>query len=201
MILDNAYQRFKKFSTKWRAINFLPFLKLLAKLKMTPNKITVFRLFFVLPLAYCFYAGNLLGVLIWYLIFWFLDLIDGALARYLKIQSDKGRFLDSVVDNFMYCFLILGFIYLAAVKVWLLACNIVLELFAQLLATIYKRAGQPSDWLINVQPDLPYFKTLAHTALLLYFFNINILLPAFWFINIVLTITALYYFIKILQRK
>jgi len=201
MFLDKAYQRFKKFSTKWRALNFLPLLKLLAKLKITPNQITVFRLFFVLPLAYCFYAGNLLGVLIWYLIFWALDLIDGALARYLKIQSDKGRFLDSVIDNFMYAWLILGFIYLGAVKVWLLAYNIVLELFAQLLATIYKRAGQPSDWLINVQPDLPYFKTLSHTALLLYFFGYNILLPAFWLINILLTFSALYYLIKILQKR
>ncbi|MFC1598521.1 CDP-alcohol phosphatidyltransferase family protein [Patescibacteria group bacterium] len=201
MFLDAAYQKFKKFSSKWRAINFLPLLKLLARLKITPNKITAFRLLFALPIIYCFYVGNLLGVLIFYLIFWFLDLVDGSLARYLKLQSDKGRFLDSVVDNFMYVFLVLGFIYLGAVKVCLLAYNIIFELFAQLLATIAKKANQPSDWVINVQPDLPYFKSLAHAALLLYFFGYDILLPAFVLINCLLTITAIYYFVKILKSN
>ena len=200
MGFERSYQKFKKFTYKWRAINFLPLLKLLAKSKITPNKITSFRLLFIFPLAYYFYLENLWGVLIFYLLFWFLDLIDGALARYLHVQSDKGRFLDSVVDNFMYSFLILGFIYLEVAWTWLLAYNILIELTVQLLATIKKRVGQPSDWLISVTPNLPYFKSLAHVALIIYLVGYNILNPVFLILNIWLTITSLYYFWAIRKK-
>ncbi len=200
MGFEKSYQKFKKLSYKWRAIIFLPLLKLLAKLKITPNKITSFRLLFVFPLACYFYLENLWGVLVLYLLFWFLDLIDGALARYLNIQSDKGRFLDSVVDNFMYAFVIVGFIYLQAALAWLLAYNILIELVTQLLATIKKRAGQPSDWLISVTPDIPYFKTIAHVALISYLVSFNILNPVFLVLNVWLTVTSLYYFWAIRKK-
>ncbi|HDQ23139.1 MAG TPA: CDP-alcohol phosphatidyltransferase family protein [Candidatus Uhrbacteria bacterium] len=194
------YQNFKKNSYDFRAKYFKPFLKILARLKITPNKITISRLVFVFPLAYYFYLGNLFGVLIFYLLFWLLDLVDGALARYLGLQSDKGRFLDSVVDNFMYAVLILGFIYIEAVWAWLLAANILLEFMVQLLATIKKKINTPSDWLINVQPDAPYFKSAAHLALLAYFFGYNFLNPFFVFLNGWLAITAFYYFL-IIEKK
>lgn len=200
MGFGNWYTNFKKDSQDWRAKYFRPILKLLVKLKVTPNKLTTFRLIFVFPLAYYFYLNNLWGVLVVYLLFWLLDLFDGALARYLNTQNDKGRFFDSVVDNFMYGFLILGFIYLQAAWVWLLAYNILLELTVQVLATIKKRAGQPSDWLIKVTPDAPYFKTLAHAGLFLFFLGYDYLNIIFIVLNIWLTLTAFYYFVAI-QKK
>jgi phosphatidylglycerophosphate synthase len=200
MGFNNWYKNFKKDSINWRAKYFRSVLKLMAKLKITPNGITCFRLLFIFPLAYCFYLENLWGVLVFYLLFWLFDLLDGALARYLNIQSDKGRFLDSVVDNFMYAFLILGFIYLESAIVWLLAYNILIEITAQVLATIKKRAGQPSDWLIKVTPDIPYFKSLAHLLLILYLFNLDILNIGFVFLNIWLTVTVFYYF-KSIKKK
>jgi len=201
MSFSNWYTKYKKDSYKWRAKYFAPVLKLLTKLGCTANKVTVFRLIFVLPIAYCFYIEYLWAVLFFYLIFWLLDLVDGSLARYQQKEHDKGRFLDSVVDNFMYSFAIIGFIYLESAIVWLLAANILLELTAQILATIKKRRGQPSDWLISVTPDIPYFKSLAHAGLLLFVFGINILNPLFIFLNIWLSLTALYYFCKIRKQQ
>jgi phosphatidylglycerophosphate synthase len=197
MSFNKWYINFKTKSIAWRSKYFKPFLKLLVKLKITPNGLTVFRLLFVFPLTYYFYLGNLWGVLIVYLLFWLLDLFDGSLARYLNKQNDKGRFIDSVVDNFMYAFLILGFIYIGSGIVWLLAYNILIEITAQILATIKKRAGQPSDWIISVTPDIPYFKSLAHLFLILFLFEINIINPGFAFLNIWLSLTALYYLWKI----
>jgi len=134
------------------------------------------------------------------LFFWLVDLLDGSLARYLNSQNDKGRFLDSLVDNFMYACLILGFIYLQVAFAWLLALNILLELIVQLLCTIKKREKEPSDWLINAQADLPYFKTIAHAALIIYLFGCNILNPVFLLLNILLMITSLYYYFIIKER-
>jgi len=200
MILSDWYEKYKKFSILFRAKYFKPILRLLAILKITPNQITIFRLIFIAPIAYYFFIENLTGVLIFYLLFWLLDLVDGALARYLGLQSDKGRFLDSVVDNFMYAVLILGFIYIEAAWAWLLAANILLEFMVQLLATIKKKLNTPSDWLINVQPDAPYFKSAAHLALLAYFFGYNFLNPFFVFLNGWLAITVFYYFL-IIEKK
>lgn len=201
MFLDKSYQNFKKKSYVWRAKYFKPVLKLLARIKITPNKITSFRLIFVLPIVFYFYHGNLLGVLIFYLIFWTLDLVDGALARYLQTSNDKGRFLDSVVDNFMYAVLILGFIYLNVAPAWLLAYNIAIELFVQMLATIKKRYGQKSDWLISVTPDLPWFKSISHAVLLIYFFGFDYLTPVYYILNIGLTVTALHFYFLIRKTK
>jgi len=194
------YKNFKKNSINWRAKYFKPILKLLVKIKVTPNGITCFRLLFIFPLAYCFYANNLWGVLIFYLLFWILDLFDGALARYMNIESDKGRFIDSVVDNFMYGFLLLGFIYWQTALVWLLAYNILIEFITQLLATIKKRSKTPSDWIIKVTPDIPYFKTISHVFLLIYLFGYNLLNPGYLVLNIWLTLTACYYLWQIKKR-
>ncbi|MBD3360003.1 MAG: hypothetical protein GF365_04845, partial [Candidatus Buchananbacteria bacterium] len=190
MGFNDWYKKFKKDSVQWRAKYFKPALVLLTKLKIKPDDITVFRLLLVFPLAYFFYLENLWGVFLVYVLFWLLDLLDGALARYLNLQHDKGRFLDSVVDNFMYAFLMLGFIYLQAAWVWLLAYNILIELFTQLLATIHKRINTPTDWLIKITPDIPYFKSFSHLALLIYWLGYNILNPFYLILNIWLTLTA-----------
>ena len=194
MNFTNWYKKYKDSSYKWRAKYFQPLLKLLAKWKVTPNQITTWRLLFILPLIYYFYFGNLLGCFIFYVLFWLTDLLDGSLARYLNTSSDKGRFLDSVVDNFMYAVVIAGFIYLLPGSAWLLAANIILELFVQLLATVAKCRTIPSDWLIKVLPDAPYFKTLAHLALFLYFCGVDLINPLFIILNLWLLGAALYYY-------
>jgi len=200
MWLEEKYLHIKKLSQEWRSKYLKPLWKFLADIKITPNKITGFRLLFIFPLAYYFYLGNLTGYLVVYLLFWLCDLFDGALACYLNIASDKGRFFDSFVDNLMYAFLILGFIYLLPPLAFLLAFNILMEITVQILATIKKCSKMQSDWLIKVHPNLPYFKTIAHAALLLYFFGYNYLNQIFIILNLSLTIFALYYLRGIIKE-
>ena len=200
MGFTSSFTKFRQWSYKWRAKYFQPLLKLLAHTKITPNQITTFRLIFVLPIVYFFYQGNLWGVLIIYTIFWLLDLFDGSLARYLNTTQDKGGFLDSIVDHFMYSVLILGFIYLQAANVFLLAYNIIIQLFVNLLVNVKNWEKDESAWLIKVKPIVPYFKTLAHLFLFLYFLGYNYLNPAFWVLNLWMTISSLYYFLKISNK-
>jgi phosphatidylglycerophosphate synthase len=197
MILNDWYEQYKKESIKFRAKYFLPVLQLLAMLRITPNQITIFRLLFLLPIAYYFVVENLTGVFIYYVIFWLLDLFDGALARYLNKQSDKGRFLDTLVDNFMYGMIMVGMIHLQVTWLWLLAANIVLEYSAQLLGILYKQWGKPSDFIIKAQADLPYFKSISHLALFLYFLGLDYLAFIYYLLDVSLVITAGYYFYKL----
>lgn len=196
-----SFAKFRQWSYHWRAKYFRPILKLLADLKITPNQITTFRLIFILPIIYYFYWNNLFGVLIFYLLFWILDLFDGSLARYSQATHDKGGFLDAVVDHFMYSLIILGFIYLQAANVVLLVYNIIIQLFVNILVNVKNWQKDESNWLIKVKPTVPYFKTLAHLFLFLYFLGFNFLNPAFLILNIWMTIASFYYFFIIKSRK
>jgi phosphatidylglycerophosphate synthase len=200
MLLTKQYEKFIKDSYTWRSRYFSPLLKILADFKITPNQITIFRLIFVLPLAYFFYYNNLFAAAIFYIIFWVLDLFDGALARFLNIQSDKGRFLDTIVDNSMYAFMILGFIYLNAAAPLLLAYNILAEISVQVLAAIKNAKKQESDWLIKIQTNIPYFKTISHAILIFYMFGLNLLNPGFLLINIGITLTTAYFYFLIIKK-
>jgi len=201
MCFERFYNNSREKTHSWQAKHFQLILKLLADLKITPNQITAFRLIFVLPFAYYFFTKNIWGALIIYLVFWLLDLFDGSLARYLKIENDQGAFLDSLIDNFMYSFLILGIIYWQAADVLILAYNILIQLTTQVLATIKKNENKESNWLIQVKPNVPYFKTFAHIFLLLLILNINFLNPVFLALNIWMTLASLYYFFIIKNRK
>lgn len=201
MFLSDLYEQYKKFSIEFRSKNFQPILKLLVKLKITPNQITTFRVIFLLPVIYYFYYGRFWGVFIFYCIFWFLDLFDGALARYSNKSSDKGRFLDTFVDNFAYGIALIGFLYWQIALPWLLAANLLLEYSAQLLAIIKKQRNVPSDFIIKAQADLPYFKSVAHISLFCYICGIDFLNFAFGIINIVLLLIIIKYYFNIKNKS
>jgi phosphatidylglycerophosphate synthase len=201
IIFSQWYEKYKIFSQSFRAKYFKPILKFLADHKITPNQITNFRLLFVLPIAYYFLWGNLLGVFVFYVLFWLLDLFDGALARYLNNPSDKGRFLDTLVDNFMYGVLMVGIIHMHAAWLWLLAANIVLEYTVQVLGIIKKQQGVSSDWFFKAEADLPYFKSVSHLALLLFIFGLNYLNFIYYFLDLWLAGTAFYYYLKIQNKS
>lgn len=200
MMLNDWYEQYKKESIKFREKYFLPVLQLLAMLRITPNQITLFRLVLIVPIAFYFVTESLSGVLIFYVIFWLLDLFDGSLARYLNKQSDKGRFLDTLVDNFTYGMLMAGMIHLQVTWLWLLALNIVLEYSAQILAILYKQGGKPSDFIIKAQADLPYFKSISHLALLMYYLGFDYLAIIYYLVDLALLATAGYYLYKLLPK-
>lgn len=200
MFLNDWYEQYKKACVKFRAKYFQPILQLLALLRITPNQITVFRLIFIVPLIFYFALGNLTGILIFYVLFWLFDLLDGSLARYLNKESDKGRFLDTLIDNFMYGIMMIGMIDLQITWLWLLAANILLEYTVQLLAIIYKQWGKPSDFIIKAQADMPYFKSISHLALFLYYLGIDYLAFIYYLLDLALAITGGYYFYKLLPK-
>ena len=87
----------------------LPVAKLLSKLGISPNQVTVLAFIISLISAY-FISQNALivGIIIW----WFsriLDGLDGVLARHAGKSSSFGSFLDISLDMLAYSFIIIGF--------------------------------------------------------------------------------------------
>jgi len=87
----------------------------LNKLKVTPNQVTIFRFFiFGIGAAYCFYKGtylfNIVGLILLFLNF-YLDLVDGDLARNYDKKSKLGKFLEDLLDPLLLIIIILSLVF------------------------------------------------------------------------------------------
>ena len=106
---------FEKYRISLRSIldSFLvnPILFLLLKLKLTPNAVTFLGFLICCISAYFISSGSFLigGLLV--LFSGFMDIFDGALARKMKLITDRGAFLDSTFDRLSEAVVLIGLIY------------------------------------------------------------------------------------------
>ena len=106
---------FEKYRISLRSIldSFLvnPILFLLLKLKLTPNAVTFLGFIICCISAYFISSGSFLvgGLLV--LFSGFMDIFDGALARKMKLITDRGAFLDSTFDRLSEAIVLIGLIY------------------------------------------------------------------------------------------
>ena len=88
------------------------FLEPLAKrLNINPNIVTIISPFLALISAIFFAYGNLLCGALFILLSGFLDVVDGAVARYHNRTSPFGAFLDSTMDRFADAIIYIGIIF------------------------------------------------------------------------------------------
>ena len=81
------------------------------RLNINPNIVTVISPFIALISAYFFATGNLVLGAIFILLSGFLDVVDGAVARYHGRASPFGAFLDSTMDRFADAIIFIGIIF------------------------------------------------------------------------------------------
>ena len=88
-----------------------PILILLIKLKLTPNFVTLTGFAICIAATYYISAGNFVlgGVLVF--ISGIMDIFDGALAKKMNLNTDKGAFLDSTFDRLSEAIILVGLIY------------------------------------------------------------------------------------------
>ena len=85
--------------------------KFLGRLNINPNIVTVISPFLAIISAIFFASGNLIGGAIFILLSGFLDVVDGAVARYHDRTSPFGAFLDSTMDRFADAIIFIGIIF------------------------------------------------------------------------------------------
>ena len=192
-VIDRTY--------RWREKYYGPLVRLLVSAGISANAITTFRILFIIPLAYfLFVHTNLWGATITYVLFWIVDTLDGSVARATNTQSDRGKFLDVFIDNFVYSFLILSFIYLNAAPAPLLSYHVLIQITAYLLGVVYLNEGKPTDWIIKPQAEQQYNKIFAHLVIFLYVLGFDVLRLGFVILNTWLTLQAFYFYAGIYRR-
>lgn len=82
-----------------------------SRLNINPNVVTIISPFLAIISAYFFATGNLIGGALFILLSGFLDVVDGAVARYHNRTSPFGAFLDSTMDRFADAIIFIGIIF------------------------------------------------------------------------------------------
>lgn len=136
-------------SKKIRAKLSTPLVKLLAKTGLTPNMLSYLGV--ISMLAFIIFIDSnpwiSFGLLIFAL---FIDVfLDGALARYLKKASDKGKFIDMVCDVTVFALFIVGVNRVYLIDAIPAILFVYFMFMAKLFMVIKKNIGEQTDWLIH----------------------------------------------------
>ncbi|MFQ6049531.1 MAG: CDP-alcohol phosphatidyltransferase family protein [Candidatus Paceibacterales bacterium] len=120
--------------------------KIFSKIGLTPNQYTLISIFFAAFSFYFLVKINPALALVFFLFAVFLDFVDGAVARFLKIETKKGAYLDTICDRYVEGIILLGFLFLPlpsfllSSKVW-----IFLAFFGSLMTTYVKAAAKEKE--------------------------------------------------------
>ena len=141
-------RKFKKSFSKKKVSILSPLLGRLADVGITPDMVSYAGMLSMLVFFY--FSQTDLVVASWFLVLALvLDLVDGGLANYLNISSDRGKFIDMLMDNLSFVIFVLAMVNISMIDS---LTGIVLAYFMFLcviLLIIKKNRNKKSDWLFH----------------------------------------------------
>lgn len=136
---------------QWRLRVLTPLVKLLTAARVTPTGVTVIGLILMIVAAFLMSTRPRLAALL-VLLSIAADLVDGALARYQKIASDRGKFIDMVADSVIFTIFISGLVAAGFVSGLVAVMLAYMMGLSKVLRVIRNSRFLPTDW---------HFKTVA----------------------------------------
>jgi len=115
---------------------------------LTANQCSYLAIFIALLFFKFMIIGNIKIALILLLVASFLDFVDGAVARQTNTASNKGAYLDTILDRYVEAIVLLSFLFLPLPQVlfpsyiWIL-----IALLGSFMTTYAKAAGKEKDIL------------------------------------------------------
>jgi len=124
--------------------------EIFSKFGLTPNQFTLISLIFALFCFFFLIKDNLILALVFFILATFLDFIDGAVARFSRMETKKGAYLDTICDRYVEGLILLGFLFLPLpdlflpAKFWLF-----LAFFGSLMTTYAKAAAKEKELVME----------------------------------------------------
>jgi len=180
---------------------FYPLIKLFVFLRITPNMLSYFGVLLMFLFVY-FAPYNSPYLLYFILGAWFIDLLDGPLARHLKIDSDKGKFIDMICDALKHVLFILGVLYANLISGIIAVLLIVSFILSFAFRIIYNSGKYNSNWKFKsiVGPFPSTLLTIIVLHYILYLSGIYLNFNFFYSLIIgILFIDALHFYIKVIK--
>ncbi len=167
----------------------------LGKLPITPNEWTVISLIFVLVGLYFTITQNFLLALIFFVVSLFLDLVDGAIARAKNMVSNKGAYIDTIVDRYVEGIMLFGLLFIPNLPVIILPIYIwiALAIFGFLITTYSKAAAyekQLNEEAIQKTLGERLLIKRAERAILYFSIYLAIIFSQFYLATIILILFA-----------
>jgi len=191
-MLEEKREKFKKITEKVG--------QFFSKLGLTPNQYTLISIISVSISFYFLIKKNLVSALIFFIFAAALDFVDGAVAKFSKMETKKGAYLDTICDRYVEGIILLGFLFLPLTeRFFLLPAEvwIFLAFFGSLMTTYTKAAAKEKE-LVETELKKGLFgrgerMILIFLAIFLGIFNLSwILYP--------IIILAIFSNITVLQR-
>jgi len=167
---------------------------------LTPNHYTFISIVFALGSFYFLIKRKLILAIISFLIAGFLDLVDGAVARYGGMESKVGAYLDTIVDRYVEGILLIGMLYLPLPgillpsKMW-----IALIIFGSLM-TSYSKAAAREKKLTSQELKGGLFSRGERIIFLLISLMLGVVDPSFVLTAYLLALIAILVNVTALQR-
>jgi phosphatidylglycerophosphate synthase len=125
-----------------------PVIRVLAALGVQPDTLTYTGI--LLMIGFIYFANHaplyasicLVGAII-------MDSLDGALARHLHTQSDKGKFVDVFADNLNFTLFVVGLLYASLISGIAAVLFTYFMLVVRILLIIRKNLDKETDWFIR----------------------------------------------------
>lgn len=198
LFIDKTNESSKIFREKYFAV----IIKILDKLGLKANSLGTIRAFSGL-LFFLLVKINFTLALIIVVLGGITDFFDGALARYQKKESDRGKFIDMLCDNIIFSFFLLGLIKIDFLNIANLAYFLFILPALYIIISINKNEFQKSDWIIHPIARISYYKTIFEiffilTLMFRIFYTFDIVLTL---LNIFITIHFAYHFYIFLNKK
>lgn len=130
-----------------RSAFFRPIAIVLSKMRISPDLISYSGLLAMAGFAWALGNGHTLRAFWLIVAVLVIDQLDGAVARYNRTNSDRGKFVDVLVDSTTFSIFVIGLMHAG----WLGAATggmlIYLAIVSRVLMIIRKNIGRHSDWL------------------------------------------------------
>ncbi len=150
---------------QWRARYYAPLLRLCRWLHISASQVTVFRVILAAAYAVLILRSATVAIIL-IIASILLDTFDGALARYLKTDSDRGKFIDVLADQITFVFLCLGLIRCLPDLSHPIATAMVTIPLAYLMAMVSMNERKTSGWIIRPQARMTTYKAVFIAVIL-----------------------------------
>ncbi len=142
--IEDVYTVHRKFQ-QWKDNTLRPVAETFAAFHVTPDAVSYAGVIGMVLFVLAVKSHTTLAALLLILCF-FTDQFDGILARHLEQESDRGKFVDMVCDNFTFTLYMFGLIYAGLVSGLWGAVFIYFMITSKMMRSIYHAQFFQSDW-------------------------------------------------------
>ncbi|MDD4358640.1 MAG: CDP-alcohol phosphatidyltransferase family protein [Candidatus Pacebacteria bacterium] len=164
---------------------------ILGKLPITPNEWTLISLAFVFIGLYFTITHKFALALVFFVVSLFLDIVDGAIARAKNMVSNRGAYIDTVVDRYVEGIMLFGLLFIPYFPVIIFPIQIwiALSIFGFMITTYSKAAAyekQLKEEAIQSTLEKSFLIKRAERAIFYFSIYLTVILNQFYIAAIIL---------------